>query len=77
MTDRPQAFASDDEKWAAMQRRDTAADSHFVFSVGTTGVFCRPSCPGRPLRKNVRFHRSGAEAARAGYRPCKRCRPDR
>ena len=76
MIDRPPSFASDDEKWAARERRDPAADGHFVFSVATTGVYCRPSCSGRPLRRNVRFHRDGAEARADGFRPCKRCRPD-
>lgn len=75
-TAKPEAFSSEEEKWAALQRRDRAADGVFVFSVITTGVYCRPSCSGRPLRRNVRFHDSNAAAARAGFRPCKRCRPD-
>ncbi|MDR3636029.1 MAG: bifunctional DNA-binding transcriptional regulator/O6-methylguanine-DNA methyltransferase Ada [Isosphaeraceae bacterium] len=69
-------FADDDARWDAVVRRDRTADGAFVFSVRTTGVYCRPSCGARrALRKNVRFHASGAEAERAGFRPCKRCRP--
>jgi AraC family transcriptional regulator of adaptative response/methylated-DNA-[protein]-cysteine methyltransferase len=50
----------------------------FWYAVRTTGVYCRPSCAARlPLRKNVSFHASTAQAAAAGFRPCQRCRPDR
>ena len=50
--------------------------ARFFYAVTTTGVFCRPSCASRrPLRANVRFFRSAAEAQAAGFRPCKRCRP--
>ena len=70
-------YASDAERWAAVQRRDPAADAAFFYSVRTTGVYCRPSCGARlPLRENVSFHATRAEAERAGFRPCKRCRPD-
>ncbi|RYU62546.1 bifunctional DNA-binding transcriptional regulator/O6-methylguanine-DNA methyltransferase Ada [Methylolobus aquaticus] len=63
--------------WAAMLARDPAADGRFVYSVKTTGVYCRPSCPSRrPNRRNVHFYGSRAEAERAGFRPCRRCRPD-
>lgn len=71
------AFSSDEERWAAVVHRDSSADGVFYYSVRTTGVYCRPSCASRPaLRKNVRFHASGAEAEQAGFRPCKRCRPN-
>jgi AraC family transcriptional regulator of adaptative response/methylated-DNA-[protein]-cysteine methyltransferase len=67
-----------DPRWAAIAARDRAADGRFVYSVRTTGVYCRPSCAARPARpENVAFHASAAEAERAGFRPCKRCRPDR
>ena len=67
-----------DPRWAAVVGRDRAADGAFYYSVQTTGVYCRPSCGARlPNPGNVRFHRSPAEAERAGFRPCKRCRPDR
>ena len=66
-----------DPRWAAVVRRDAQADESFVFSVDSTGVYCRPSCPARRARpENVRFHGNGDEAKRAGFRPCKRCRPD-
>jgi AraC family transcriptional regulator, regulatory protein of adaptative response / methylated-DNA-[protein]-cysteine methyltransferase len=70
-------FASDDARWEAVLGRDRGADGAFVVSVRTTGVYCRPSCAARrALRQNVRFHASCAEAERAGFRPCKRCRPN-
>jgi AraC family transcriptional regulator of adaptative response/methylated-DNA-[protein]-cysteine methyltransferase len=70
------AFTTDDAKWAAVVAHDAAADGRFVYSVKTTGVFCRPSCAARrPRRANVRFHLTAEEAERAGFRPCKRCRP--
>jgi AraC family transcriptional regulator, regulatory protein of adaptative response / methylated-DNA-[protein]-cysteine methyltransferase len=70
-------FADDEERWAAVQRRDAGADGVFYYSVLTTGVYCRPSCGARlPRRENVGFHASCAAAERAGFRPCKRCRPN-
>jgi AraC family transcriptional regulator of adaptative response/methylated-DNA-[protein]-cysteine methyltransferase len=70
------AFPGDEERWAAVVRRDRSADGVFYYSVWTTGVYCRPSCVSRPaLRKNVRFHASCEEAQQAGFRACKRCRP--
>lgn len=61
----------------AVRRRDAAYDGRFVYAVVTTGVYCRPSCAARPARpENVRFFPGPAAAAAAGYRPCKRCRPD-
>jgi len=62
--------------WEAVQTRDRGYDGKFYYGVITTGVFCRPSCPARlPLRKNVRFYETPAEAAHDGLRPCLRCRP--
>ncbi len=67
-----------DPRWAAVIRRDPAADGAFCYSVRTTGVYCRPSCAARrPNPANVRFYASIGEAERAGFRPCKRCTPDR
>lgn len=67
----------DDARWNAVRRRDRAADGTFVYSVRTTGVYCRPSCAARlPRRENVAFHETCADAERAGFRPCKRCRPN-
>ncbi|VTU17629.1 Regulatory protein of adaptative response [Variovorax sp. SRS16] len=66
-----------DPRWAAVAARDPAADGRFFYSVRTTGVYCRPSCAARPARpENVAFHATAAEAERAGFRPCKRCKPD-
>ena len=70
-------FSNDDDRWAAVVRRDRGADDAFCYSVLTTGVYCRPSCPSRLARReNVDFHASGEAAEKAGYRPCKRCRPN-
>ena len=67
----------DEARWAAVVERDAAADGQFYYSVRTTGVYCRPSCKARPaLRRNVDFHLSCAEAEQAGFRPCKRCKPN-
>jgi AraC family transcriptional regulator, regulatory protein of adaptative response / methylated-DNA-[protein]-cysteine methyltransferase len=62
--------------WEATLKRDKGQDGTFFFGVRTTGVYCRPSCPSRhPLRKNVRFYETPAQAERDGLRPCLRCRP--
>jgi AraC family transcriptional regulator of adaptative response/methylated-DNA-[protein]-cysteine methyltransferase len=71
------SYATDAERWDAVQRRDAQADGVFWYSVSSTGVFCRPSCGARPaLRRNVRFHDSCIDAAQAGFRACLRCKPD-
>ncbi|MEE8333639.1 MAG: bifunctional DNA-binding transcriptional regulator/O6-methylguanine-DNA methyltransferase Ada [Alphaproteobacteria bacterium] len=70
-------FVSDDARWAALTGRDARADGAFWFGVVTTGIYCAPSCPARrPRRENVRYFDDIEAAARAGFRPCKRCRPD-
>ncbi len=62
--------------WQAVLDRERAQDGRFVFGVATTGIFCRPSCAARrPLRRNVRFFQSTAEAEQEGLRACLRCRP--
>lgn len=67
----------DAERWAVMQTRDKAAARQFIMAVRTTGIYCRPGCPARmPLAKNVQFHDSIADAREAGFRACKRCKPD-
>lgn len=69
-------FAGDEARWDAVRRRDAAADGAFLYAVRTTGVYCRPSCAARlPNRDNVCFFDDADEAERAGFRPCKRCRP--
>ena len=65
-----------DSCWQAVCNRDGQFDGQFVFAVHSTGIYCRPSCPARrPLRRNVSFQRSPAEAEQAGFRPCRRCSP--
>jgi AraC family transcriptional regulator, regulatory protein of adaptative response / methylated-DNA-[protein]-cysteine methyltransferase len=71
--------ATIDRDWAfaAFDARDRSLDGHFVGAVKTTGIYCKPSCPARrPLRENVSFYATPAEARAAGYRACMRCRPD-
>ena len=64
-----------DPRWAAVVARDPQAT--FFYSVKTTGVYCRPSCAARLARpENVKFHRTCQDAENAGFRPCKRCKPD-
>jgi AraC family transcriptional regulator of adaptative response/methylated-DNA-[protein]-cysteine methyltransferase len=66
-----------ERRWQAVVSRDKTADGTFFYSVKTTGVYCRPSCGARlALRENVAFHQSPAEAEDAGFRACKRCKPD-
>jgi AraC family transcriptional regulator, regulatory protein of adaptative response / methylated-DNA-[protein]-cysteine methyltransferase len=66
----------DDARWDAIVSKDKRADGQFYFSVRTTGVYCRPSCPARLARReNVAFHLSREAAEAAGFRACKRCRP--
>ena len=62
--------------WRAVQSRDARFDGWFFGAVTTTGIYCRPSCPARPLRANMRFFPTAAAAQAAGFRACKRCRPD-
>jgi AraC family transcriptional regulator of adaptative response/methylated-DNA-[protein]-cysteine methyltransferase len=66
-----------DSRWASVVGRDSEADGTFYYSVETTGVYCRPSCAARLARpENVRFHASCKDAEDAGFRACKRCRPN-
>ena len=68
---------ADDPRWARVVARDKSADGQFWYSVATTGVYCRPSCPSRGANpKNVGLHDTLEEAQAPGFRPCKRCRPD-
>ncbi len=64
-------------QWQQVLARDTAADGQFVYAVKSTMIYCRPSCPSRrPARQNVRFFPTASAAEQAGFRACKRCRPD-
>ncbi|HUO01535.1 MAG TPA: bifunctional DNA-binding transcriptional regulator/O6-methylguanine-DNA methyltransferase Ada [Rhizomicrobium sp.] len=66
-----------DPRWSKIKRRDKASDGAFVYSVKTTGVYCRPSCAARlPNPANVGFYATPADARAAGFRACKRCKPD-
>lgn len=63
--------------WQAVAGRDVSAVGRFVYGVRSTRIYCRPGCPSRlPKRVNVTFFADGAAAAEAGFRACKRCRPD-
>jgi AraC family transcriptional regulator of adaptative response/methylated-DNA-[protein]-cysteine methyltransferase len=69
-------ITENDPRWAAVVARDPKAG--FFYSVKTTGVYCRPYCAARLARpENVQFHRTCQDAEKAGFRPCKRCKPDR
>jgi AraC family transcriptional regulator, regulatory protein of adaptative response / methylated-DNA-[protein]-cysteine methyltransferase len=66
-----------DLRWASLIGRDPSADGKFYYSVKTTGVYCRPSCAARLARpENVQFHSTCEDAEKAGFRPCKRCKPN-
>ncbi len=68
---------NDEVRYRAVQSRDSRFDGKFFTAVVTTGVYCRPICPAKtPLRRNVRFFSCAAAAEEAGFRPCKRCRPE-
>jgi AraC family transcriptional regulator of adaptative response/methylated-DNA-[protein]-cysteine methyltransferase len=71
------ADLDDAARWRAVTDRDPAARGAFVYAVLTTGVYCAPGCASRrPRPENVRFFASPAAAEAAGFRSCKRCRPD-
>jgi len=73
----PATPVEQDPRWARVLAHDRSADGAFWYSVATTGIYCRPSCPSRAANpKNVRFHDSIADAQAAGFRACKRCKPD-
>jgi AraC family transcriptional regulator of adaptative response/methylated-DNA-[protein]-cysteine methyltransferase len=68
---------ADDPRWVRLVARDKTADGHFWYSVSTTGVYCRPSCPSRVANPtNVQLHDTLESARATGFRPCKRCNPD-
>jgi AraC family transcriptional regulator, regulatory protein of adaptative response / methylated-DNA-[protein]-cysteine methyltransferase len=68
---------AEDPRWARIVVRDKTADGHLWYSVYTTGVYCRPSCPSRTANpKNVQLHDTLESAKATGFRPCKRCNPD-
>ncbi len=66
-----------DPRWSAVAYRDAAFDGRFVYAVKTTGIYCRPTCPSRrPHLHNVAFYPTWREAEGAGFRACRRCRPN-
>lgn len=71
------AFATDRARWEALTVRNPAAHTSFFYGVKTTNIFCRPTCPARLARRaNVIFFNTIVDAERAGFRACKRCKPD-
>lgn len=69
---------SDDKKWEAVVNCDKNYDDTFFYGVRTTKIFCRPSCKCKtPMRDNVVFFDNVTKAIEKGFRPCKRCRPDK
>jgi AraC family transcriptional regulator, regulatory protein of adaptative response / methylated-DNA-[protein]-cysteine methyltransferase len=69
--------ATDEIFWNAIKARDRSFDGKVYYSVASTGVYCRPSCPARLARReNVAFHKTCREAEAAGFRACKRCKPN-
>jgi AraC family transcriptional regulator of adaptative response/methylated-DNA-[protein]-cysteine methyltransferase len=70
-------FQKPDQRWQSVVHNDANADGHFVYAVVSTGIFCRPSCKSRrPNRENVQFYELPEAALAAGFRACKRCRPE-
>lgn len=70
-------MTTEDSRYEAVRSRDARFDGVFFLGVRTTGIYCRPSCPAvTPKRENVRFYPTAAAAQGAGFRACRRCRPD-
>src|SRR5262245_61512573 len=68
---------NDTARWHAVATRDPRREQEFVYAVRSTGIFCRASCPSRrPARSRVAFFATPGEARTAGFRPCRRCRPE-
>jgi AraC family transcriptional regulator of adaptative response/methylated-DNA-[protein]-cysteine methyltransferase len=72
-----QEYLDEEQCWQAVMARKREADGKFIVAVRSTGIYCRPSCPARhPRREHVTFFRLPEEAQAAGYRPCRRCKPE-
>ena len=68
---------TEDEMWIGVIECNKNYDGKFYYAVGTTHIYCRPSCTSRtPLRRNIVYFKTRGEAEMAGYRPCKRCQPE-
>ena len=77
MTDVETVDRSNEDMWKAVVKRDYRYDNSFVFGVKSTKIYCRPSCPARtPQRQQVEYFLTADRAKEAGFRACKRCRPD-
>jgi AraC family transcriptional regulator, regulatory protein of adaptative response / methylated-DNA-[protein]-cysteine methyltransferase len=73
---RPEEKSKMSPLWKAVLNRDKRADGSFVYAVGSTGIYCRPSCPSRkPKRERVTFFALAEAAEQQGFRPCRRCKP--
>ena len=71
------SVTKNDPRWISIVNRDASDDGTFYYSVKSTGVYCRPSCAARLARpENVQYHLTCEDAEKAGFRPCKRCKPD-
>lgn len=71
-------YTDDEQRWQAVLAHDARADGVFWYGVKSTGIYCRPGCPSRrPKRVNVSFHGTPTDAEAAGFRPCRRCTPER
>ncbi|KFA60844.1 hypothetical protein S40285_06193 [Stachybotrys chlorohalonatus IBT 40285] len=71
------SFQDDSTRWQAVKARDASADGAFVYAVRSTKIYCRPICKARlPRQANVTYYTTGQLAQHAGYRACKRCKPD-
>jgi methylphosphotriester-DNA--protein-cysteine methyltransferase len=71
------SFATESSRWRALTIRDATANGQFVYTVKSTMIYCRPTCPARLARRaNVGFYKTSAQAQAAGFRACKRCRPE-
>jgi methylphosphotriester-DNA--protein-cysteine methyltransferase len=71
------SFTTEASRWRALTVRDATANGQFVYTVKSTKIYCRPTCPARLARRaNVGFYKTSAQAQAAGFRACKRCRPE-
>ncbi|MFF2480028.1 bifunctional transcriptional activator/DNA repair enzyme AdaA [Paenibacillus sp. NPDC058071] len=76
MNERASGRVPTDEEWAAIAANDEEANGRFLYAIRTTGIYCKPSCKSRlPNRSNVTVFDNAGQAAEAGYRSCKRCKP--
>jgi AraC family transcriptional regulator of adaptative response/methylated-DNA-[protein]-cysteine methyltransferase len=77
IADPPKGPTDDEARWRIALAKDRRFDGAFVTGVHSTGIYCRPSCPARPpKRENVRFYATPEDAEAAGLRPCLRCKPE-